>query len=488
MGRIIEIIDETELEGMMKERPLVEALKKFVETNPMSLHVPGHKNGLLSNLPDIFKQSLKYDLTELSGLDDLHHPEEAIKEAQHLLAETYNSDFSYFLVNGSTVGNLAMIYATCHYNEYIIVQRNAHKSIFHAIELVGAKAVFLAPEWDEHTKTAGAVSTATLEEALQQYPQAKAVVFTYPTYYGVVSEALQIQIELCHNAKIPVLIDEAHGAHFQASENFPKSAIALGADVVVQSAHKTLPAMTMGSYLHVKSSLVSNERINHYLRILQSSSPSYLIMASLDDARNYISTYLESDYRFFTEKRRSFIEALSLIKNLEIVEVGDPLKILLRAKGYTGYELKDTLEAEGVFVELADLEQVLLIFPLIKRGVTYPFTSLRARIKEAIVKLNKLPKSIKKELAMDLEIQKVSSPVMSLTQVQQAEKEWISYTKAIGRISAEMIIPYPPGVPLFTIGEKITVAKLAYLTELLSFDADFQGNHQLDQKQICVIK
>ncbi len=473
---------------MKNERPLVDALTTFVNEHPTSLHVPGHKNGLLTNLPNEIKQALTYDVTELSGLDDFHHPEEAIKEAEQLLTKTYKSGASFFLVNGSTVGNLAMVYATCKAGDTIIVQRNAHKSIFHAIELVGADPVFISPEWDEETKTASHVETATLKEALGTYPHAKAVVFTTPTYYGLVSEQLEEQIILCHELNIPVLIDEAHGAHFIASKHFPQSALQLGADLVVQSAHKTLPAMTMGSYLHVRSNIIDIEVVNRYLRMLQSSSPSYMIMASLDDARHYVATYLESDYMYLYEKRDNFINALKLIKGVEIVEVQDPLKLLLRVRGYSGYELKEALEQENVYVELADMEQVLMILPLLKQGVPYPFTSLRTRIKEAITNLLKTTKQPKVPVSMQLEVQKVSKPIVPITKARQSEKEWIPYTKAIGRISAELIIPYPPGIPLFVVGEKITVAKLAYLTDLLAYGVDFQGNHQLQEKHICVLK
>jgi len=473
---------------MRIERPIVEALTTFIKDNPTSLHVPGHKNGLLSHLPSVIKESLRYDLTELPGLDDFHHPEEAIKEAELLLAQTYGADTSFFLVNGSTVGNLAMVYAVCQSNDTIIVQRNAHKSIFHAIELVGAEPVYISPEWDEVTKTASHVETATLEQALRLYPHAKAVVFTTPTYYGLVNESLEEQIKLCHTLNIPVLIDEAHGAHFVASNHFPKSALQLGADIVVQSAHKTLPAMTMGSYLHVRSDLINIEKVNHYLRMLQSSSPSYLIMASLDDARQYVATYLESDYKYFLEKREHFISALNLIKGLDVVEVHDPLKLLLRVPGYSGFDLKDVLKDQNIYVELADMEQVLIILPLLKQGIAYPFTVLRTHIKDAITKLLISPRQQKVPLLMQLENQKVSKPITSIRKARQSEIEWIPYTKAIGRISAELIIPYPPGIPLFVVGEKITIGKLAYLTDLLAYNAEFQGNHQLQEKRICVLK
>lgn len=473
---------------MKKNKPLVEALEYFIRKEPVSLHVPGHKHGLISGLPQSIRQALTYDVTELTGLDDYHHPEEAIADAEKLLAEAYNSDRSFFLVNGSTVGNLAMIYAVCNAGDTIIVQRNAHKSIFHAIELVGASAVFVTPEWDEHTSTPGSVATNTLMDALHRFPEAKAVVFTYPTYYGVTSKQLEEQILYCHQKRIPVLIDEAHGAHFNASKNLPKSALELGADIAVQSAHKTLPAMTMASFLHVKSDIISADQVNGYLRMLQSSSPSYLLMASLDDARHYVANYLESDYHLFEEKRTSFINALKRIPSLQIVEADDPLKLLLRAENYSGYELKEALEQEGVFVELADTEQVLLVLPLLKQGIVYPFTNITSKIKEALKRLTIQPKIKRKQNTIQLDIEKVTMLEMPIKDVQAAEKEWISYTKAIGRIAAEMIIPYPPGIPLFLKGEKITVAKLAYLAELQSFGADFQGHHQLGENRICVIK
>lgn len=473
---------------MKRERPLVSALQRFVSKEPLSWHVPGHKSGLLSTLPNDIKSALTYDLTELTGLDDYHHPEEAIEQAETLLAKTYNSDRSFFLVNGSTVGNLAMIYATCKRNEKVIVQRNAHKSIFHALELVGAKAIFVTPEWDETTNTAGGVPTSTLQEALQLHPDAKAVVLTYPTYYGIAGNGLQTQIAICHELNIPVLVDEAHGAHFIASNQFPPSAIQLGADIVVQSAHKTLPAMTMASFMHVKSQLIDVEKVNHYLRMLQSSSPSYLLLASLDDARDYIDSYLEIDAVYLKEKRDQWIEALRSLQPLQVIEVDDPLKILLRLPGYTGFQLKEALEQHSVYVELADPYQVLVILPLLKHGQTYPFAESRIRIREAVAALKKDEGNAIQLVVPSNELPILSIPEYSYDELEQLEKEWIPYMRAIGRVSASMLIPYPPGIPLFLPGEKITVAKLSQLEELLAVGAAFQGQHRLNEKLICVIK
>ena len=472
---------------MSVKKPLVSALEQFVKNKPISLHVPGHKNGTLTDLPYALKQALIYDVTELTGLDDLHHPEEAILQAETLLAEAYGVRKSFFLINGSTVGNLAMIYATCKRGDKILVQRNAHKSIFHAIELVGVAPIYVLPEWDTQTSTMGALQLQTVKQAIQQHPDAKALVITSPTYYGIVAEDLQEQIQYCHEHNIAVLVDEAHGAHLIGSKHFPKSAVELGADIVVQSAHKTLPAMTMASYLHINSERVSVERVQHYLRMLQSSSPSYVLLASLDEARAYIEMYKESDAIYLLEKRNQWVEALRAIPNVQIVETADPLKLCMRVKKYSGAQVQQYLEQQHVYAELADPQQVLFMLPLLKVGQSYPFAELRIRIRDAVANLRKEKHTIVNETPV-LQIEKVSRPLLTNEQVIEGEKEWIPYVRAIDRISAAMVIPYPPGVPLLLPGEKITVQKLSQLEEFLAIDASFQGVHKLNEKQIYVMK
>lgn len=468
-------------------RPIVQALKKFVADDPQSFHVPGHKNGLLSNLPNEIKQALKYDVTELTGLDDFHHPEEAIHEAEQLLASAYGANRSFFLVNGSTVGNLAMIFATCEKGDTVLVQRNAHKSIFHALELVGVNPVYISPKWDIKSQTAGCIDLETLAQAVMSYPDAKAAIFTYPTYYGITANDLAEQIKMCHAYNIPVLVDEAHGAHLTVSEKLPASALELGADIVVQSAHKTLPAMTMASFLHMKSSLVSEQKVNRYLRMLQSSSPSYLLLASLDDARSYVANYTEADYTYLMEKRQKLIESLTMTAYLQVVEVDDPLKLLVRAPGYTGFQLKEALEKVHVYVELADAKQVLLILPLLKQEDSYSITDLRNRMKEAYSHLKNFPCIENTDEIESFETIMITQPEYSFEEIEKAEKEWIPYMRAVGRIAATTLIPYPPGIPLLVQGEKITGAQIGQLEELLAIGAMFQGDHRLQEKLIQVI-
>ncbi|WP_336637177.1 aminotransferase class I/II-fold pyridoxal phosphate-dependent enzyme [Lysinibacillus fusiformis] len=474
---------------LQKKKPIIEGLERFRQQQNISFHVPGHKHGELSHLPQAFKDVMRYDVTELSGLDDLHYPEEMILEAEHLLADTYGAMKSFFLVGGSTVGNLAMIYATCQKGDTIIVQRNAHKSIFHAIELVGAKPILVSPIWDERTLTATHVSFQDVKEAVENFSEAKAVVLTYPTYYGVTSSEIQQQIAYCHEKGIPVLVDEAHGAHFHACSLFQPSALSLGADVVVQSAHKTLPAMTMASFMHVSSDLIEADKIHHYLRMLQSSSPSYVLLASLDDARYYVQTYMESDGAYIIEKRNQWVEALRSIGSLEVIEVDDPLKLLLRVKGYSGFQLQKALEAEHVYGELADRNQVLFILPLLKQGHTYPFAEIRVRIKEAVTMLLETAKTESSQASQAAyKFVEITEPIYTFNEIASLNKEWLPYMRTMGRISASMIIPYPPGIPLLVPGERITVAKLSQLEELLAAGATFQGNHRLTEKMIQVIK
>ena len=471
---------------MTQRRPIVDALIEFQNKQPISFHVPGHKHGILSGLPPEIQSALQYDVTELAGLDDLYYPEEAIKEAQLLLAEAYGAKKSFLLVNGSTVGNLAMIHAACREGDVVIVQRNSHKSIFHALELAHVRPVYVSPQWDEESMTAAAVPLKAVEEAIKAYPEAKAIVLTYPNYYGMVSRELASIISLCHEHGIAVLVDEAHGAHFPAGAPFPVSSLSLGADVVVQSAHKTLPAMTMGSFLHIGSERVDVKRIQKYLRMFQSSSPSYLILASLDDARSYLQNYSQPDMRMFNEKRERFLSSLRMIPHLTVVESDDPLKIMLRVAHHSGYQLKQKLEQTGVHVELADLYQVLLILPLLKQWHAYPFAEIRSRLKEAV---QLLEGEVRKDRRVQVKtVSEVTVPELSFEEIDLTDQEWVPYTQVIGRIAAGMVVPYPPGIPLVVAGEKWTLAKVEELMNYLASDAQIQGDHRLASKELPVLQ
>lgn len=275
--------------------PLFEALLAHHQKNSSSFHVPGHKNGVL--MPEAaklwYRSLLPLDVTELSGLDDLHHPSGVIKEAEQLTADLYRSERCFFLVGGSTAGNLAMILATCEEGDTVLVQRNSHKSILNGLRLAKVQPIFLQPKFDREAQIATCLDEDDVIENIKKFSDAKAIIITNPNYYGFTVSLKNIVTE-AHKYDIAVLVDEAHGAHFgHQSSLLPKSALEDGADVVVQSAHKTLPAMTMSSYLHFNSKLVDIEKLAYYLQVLQSSSPSYPLMASLDLARYFLATLTE---------------------------------------------------------------------------------------------------------------------------------------------------------------------------------------------------
>jgi arginine/lysine/ornithine decarboxylase len=468
--------------------PLYQALIEHVNKNPISFHVPGHKYGQSShsNGSDYFHQILQLDATELTGLDDLHSPEGVIFEAESLLADFYQVKESFFLVNGSTIGNLTMIMAVCKENDIVLVQRNCHKSVLNAIKLAKVHPIFLEPEYDLEWKVAAGISGKTVETAISLYPGAKAIILTYPNYYGLVYDLKGI-INLAHQHQIPILVDEAHGPHFIIGDPFPQSAVQMGADIVVQSAHKTLPAMTMGSYLHFNSDLLAVNRIKEYLQIFQSSSPSYPIMASLDLARNYLATYHRRDLLYILNEIKQFKNLLSDIPSINVLEFpnhqGDQLKITLQsACDLSGFDLQKRFEKLGIFTELADPHNVLFILPLLKENQPYPLERAASRIKNELYGVEfKAPK--KEVHIID---QKISGLAIPYKEMENYKEKEVPISMAIGQVSAETVIPYPPGIPLLLRGEKITKDKLDHLRKLVESGARFQGGASLEKQEIKV--
>ena len=472
--------------GGSERNSIVRSLILHSKQNPISLHVPGHKNGELfqKSKYTLFRNFLKIDLTELSGLDDLHSPEDVIMKAEELLSQVYGVKQSFFLVNGSTVGNLAMIMAALKENDEVLVQRNCHKSILNGIQLARAQPIFLGPDYHEVWGITGGVSSEIVARAMDLYPHAKGLILTYPNYYGMVNELGKI-IEMAHSRKIPVLVDEAHGAHFISGGEFPKSAVQLGADIVVQSAHKTLPAMTMGSYLHFNSSLLSADAVENYLHILQSSSPSYPIMASLDFARSYIGTYLAEDHDYLQGQLDHFKQNLMELRGVKVLTGSDSLKITLQTENeWNGFQMQQEFEKEGIFTELADPFNVLLVLPLLKKDMKYPFENI-------INGFNKVLKTVKKK-QWGTHLHEYH-PTISTLKVNREDSRHLSKVKvnlsqAIGEIAAERVIPYPPGIPILFPGEQITTSIVAQIQYLLEAGARFQGSKDIFEKQLSVYK
>ncbi|WML42499.1 aminotransferase class I/II-fold pyridoxal phosphate-dependent enzyme [Neobacillus sp. PS3-40] len=467
--------------------PLCDALFQHIKRDPISFHVPGHKYGEVFRSAEKarFQSLLKIDATELSGLDDLHSPEGVILESEALLADLYKIKKSFFLVNGSTGGNLTMVMSTCVEGSHVLVQRNCHKSILNALKLAKVHPIFLEPEFDYDWKIATSVTPQTVKDAIALYPDAKAVILTYPNYYGMAYD-LEGIIKHAHHHRIPVLVDEAHGPHFIFGEPMPKSAVQLGADLVVQSAHKLLPAMTMGSYLHFNSGLIDLHMVKEYLQIFQSSSPSYPIMASLDLARSYLATYQREDIDYILKEIQQFKEDLNGIPGIRVLDYlgkGDPLKVTIQSTcGLSGFELQRKFEEVGVFTELADPLNVLFVLPLLKADQSYPFAEAATKIKGS---LKDIPFYPIKDFA-PMHNNRISGLSFSYQEMQGLEKVEMPITEAIGKVAAEMIIPYPPGIPLLLVGERITQERIESLIRLIESGAKFQGSRDLKKGLINV--
>ncbi|PPA68508.1 aminotransferase class I/II-fold pyridoxal phosphate-dependent enzyme [Jeotgalibacillus proteolyticus] len=470
-----------------EQKPLVEALEKFKTNSPVSFHVPGHKNGLIGQAA-FLQAAGQFDMTELSTLDDLHAPEGAIKESMELLRSHYQSAASYFLVNGSTVGNLTMLLACCNPGDTVLIASNSHKSIMNACSLSGVKPVFLEPEVHFETSTASGLSAKVLQQACMKYREAKALVITYPSYYGHTID-IEGLIQAAKANRLLVLVDEAHGAHLTLGAPFPQSALLAGADLVVHSAHKTLPALTMGSYLHIgKEAAIDQKKVERVLSMLQSSSPSYLIMASLDEARAFLAGYTQDDISWFTAERDWFLSELEAIEGVRVIEAEDPLKLMIRVRSLTGYELQQKLEERFIYPELADPLQVLLILPLLKKGISY-----QDAFKRMILALKEISRDVKSGVK-DLPVYEVArgEPVKELSmpaaEAENAQAEWVKLENAEGKIAAASIIPYPPGIPFIIAGERLTNDKIIRLLHWAGRHLRFQGEQRIDSGEIKIVK
>jgi arginine decarboxylase len=473
-----------------KERaPIYEMLEAHAAKRPISFHVPGHKGRTDWGVPGAdqrYGPLMSLDVTELTDTDDLHHPQGPIAEAQHLAADCFGADETQFLVGGSTAGNLAMILGTAAPGELLITQRNVHRSVIHALMLAGVQAVLLPPAIDISTGLALIPEENLIEQTLARYPEAKGVILTSPNYYGLSTDLRPI-VERCHAAGIPVLVDEAHGPHYGMHPLFPQSALQAGADVVVQSAHKMLNAMTMGAMLHMQGKRVVREAVLQALRMVQSSSPSFPLLASLDLARRRIHTEGPQAFEAALSAARRIRQLVSgtrfRILHAEAREISDgvrydPLKVVCYDEWgqWDGFAVRDLLAARGCHAEMADARFVVLALGI---GSTYEDGEAAGQALAAISKeLGAARSAVSGEHAplsggLLLKAPQVPEPVRFDRQVKNVIS--VPLEEAVGRTAGEWIVPYPPGIPELFPGERVTVAAIERLKQWNRKGAQIQG-------------
>ncbi|MEL7038158.1 MAG: aminotransferase class I/II-fold pyridoxal phosphate-dependent enzyme [Cyanobacteria bacterium J06592_8] len=476
--------------------PLLHQLKTLANQPHAAFYAPGHKQGkginsCLQNL--IGLQAFQADLPELPELDNLFAPEGVIAEAQRLAADAFGAEETRFLVNGSTGGILAAILAVCGTGDKIIVPRNVHQSIISGLVLSGAIPVFIQPEYNLYWDLAYSITPEAIETELQQDSKIKAVLVVYPTYQGICGNIEKIAA-ITHQYNLPLIVDEAHGPHFQFHPNLPITALSVGADLVVQSTHKVLGAMTQASMLHIQGDRIDINRLNQALQMIQSSSPSYLLLASLDAARHQMATQgknLMNQTIDLAQKARILLEK---IPRISILNSPNPpfdaftdldqtrLSVNVSNLGITGYQADEILHQKyGVTAELPNLKHLTFIISL---GNT------AADIQELVQGFTQLAAQSNSEAhSQEIPLPPLISSKMRLSprQAYKAASEMQNISESVGCVSAEMICPYPPGIPILMPGEEITAEAIAYLQRVLAVGATLTGcsDPTLQTLKIC---
>lgn len=452
----------------MSKLPLVEGVLKYVKENNIYFCMPGHKGGIgFQNTKigeELYENFLKADITEVDGLDNLHHPEGIIKESLDLLSEFYGSKKSYFLVNGSTSGNLAMIFSSFKEGDKVIIERNCHRSIFNGIIMRKLKPVYVRNKISKKYNAPMSIDMEHFLSLINKHKDAKGIIVTYPNYYGICTN-LELIISEAKKYNMKVLVDSAHGAHFGVNEKLPQSALKLGADMIVMSSHKTTPSLTQTAYLHVnKNSNIDINKVDFYVSSFLSTSPSYMLMCSMDYARYYLQEFGEEGYRKLIDLEEIYKEKINKLEWLHVLSEDDIVKemdfknpkypvldlsrfVINVKEGYSGHKLLKYLRSKKIQCEMSDFRNVVLLFSPFNKEED--FIRLYEALNECDV--NKL----KDDLIINIEDVYIPKAKLLPYEVLDKKKKKINIDESLGKICAEEVVPYPPGIPLLNAGEFI---------------------------------
>lgn len=441
---------------------LFEKLVRNGESDTYPCHMPGHKRNVWGDLPP---QLCRMDITEIEGFDNLHQPEGILLELQKKAAVLCGAEESFYLVNGSTGGILTAVSAALPEGGHILMARNCHRSAYHAAYLRNLKISYLYPDILDEYNILEAVTPDQVRAALKKAPDIGAVLVVSPTYEGRIADIAGIS-EVVHEKGIPLIVDEAHGAHLGLSREVHENSCRQGADLVIQSVHKTLPALTQTALLHVNGKLADRELVKRFLHIYQSSSPSYLLMASIDNVLHYIE---KDGGRAFGEFRKQYdrmLERLSQCRILRFLpadrERQDLGKLLISVKDaeMTGRQLYDTLlNSYKIQTEMAAEDFVLAMFTINDRPEGYERMTAALLEIDGSLRGCKSPEDRKKQGNVFqgwLWPENPDAGGCTLTAAWDGNKEEVSLEESEGRLAGEFVNPYPPGIPLLVPGEKIT--------------------------------
>ena len=474
--------------------PLVEAMLNYKNEDVYPLHTPGHKGG--RGMEELLRQemgaSVRMDVSLMSELDDIHEPESYIKEAQELAARTYGSDACFWCVNGTSQAIHAMLMTALNPGEKLLLPRNAHRSVAGGLILGGIEAVYLQPEYSEGFGLMLQVTPAAIEAALAADSSIKAVLLTSPNYYGVAAD-VQAIADICHTHGAVLLVDEAHGPHLGFSEALPPSALQGGADACAQSTHKILGAMTQCSMLQVQGARLDLQRAADVMSVLTTTSPNYLLMASLDAARAQVQAHgaeMAEAAVAAAGKLRALCRTHAGLKVLEEADCGglrlDSTKVTVNFAGwgYTGVEVGEALRRARVAVELVDAQNVL--FLVTYADITSDYDAALARIDAVLSELEQHKRE--PQTAATVGAVPVTSSAMKLRDVFYASKQAVSLDAAVGCVCGEQVSFYPPGIPVLLPGEVITREIVEYCKAMKQLGLPVSGPADSSLDSIRVVE
>lgn len=441
---------------------LYDKLEDYDKQNYCPMHMPGHKRNtkLLGN-----KLPYNIDITEIDGFDDLHNPQGVIKEIEEKAKKLYNSKRSFMLVNGSTCGILAGIRAVVKPGDKILVARNCHKSVYNAIELNCLEPIYLKPNIDKYG-IEEEISVKEVQTKIEQNKDIKLIVITSPTYEGIISNISEI-VRIAHKYSIPILVDEAHGAHLNFVDELRQyEALNAGADIVIQSLHKTLPALTQTAIMHINGDLISENKVETQLSIFETSSPSYILMSSIQECLNILEKQGKELFEEYSKKLKNFYDNTKNLEKLKILGniVNDKLlydkgKIVVITKNtnITGRKLADILRKKyKIEVEMSSINYIIAMTSI---------CDSKENIERLIVALKEIDREInfcdnkKEEYIFEIpyKAKSINETIFS------ESSKWVNIKDARNKISKEYVWVYPPGIPLITPGEifdEIIISKL----------------------------
>ncbi|WFD10429.1 aminotransferase class I/II-fold pyridoxal phosphate-dependent enzyme [Tepidibacter hydrothermalis] len=458
----------------MNNTPIINKLNDMKNSEIISFHVPGHKNGKIFDrlgYSDFKKNIVNIDTTEIPGTDNLHSPEEIIKESQEIAAKVFKSDHTFFLVNGTTCGIQAAIMSVCSLKDKIIVNRDCHQSVINTCILGDIEPVYVNPHIDKSSGISLGVSLRDIEMLIEEDEDIKAVLITSPTYYGINTDIKSIS-EYLHKKNKILIVDEAHGSHIGLSERLGVSAIQQGADISIQSTHKTLPCFTQASMLHVNSNKIDINRLKSFLRIVQSSSPSYIMMSSIEMA---VEIYKYHGKELMKELISNIDRTKDYINNLKNIYLYDykgnditKMYIITKNLNRSGYEIEDILRKKyNIQVELSNPYGVLLICSI--GNDNYDFEKL-------IQALEYIDNEIGDEDLLEIDYPNhIPQKALNPREAFYSNKKRIPIKEGIGKICAEYIIPYPPGISLLSPGEIITEEIIDYIQKCKRIGMNITG-------------